>query len=98
MNENPIDGFGTREPEPSHFEKHRHAKLGFIERELEKPKIVLVGNPNVGKSLLFNHLSGLYVDVSNYPGTTVEIVKGAYRDYGVYDTPGIYGVSSLNDE
>jgi ferrous iron transport protein B len=90
--------FEMNESEPSHFEKHRHASLGFLERELEKPKIVLVGNPNVGKSLLFNHLSGLYVDVSNYPGTTVDLIKGSYQDYAVFDTPGIYGVSSLNDE
>ena len=98
MSENPKDPIEGGELQPSHFEKHRHARLSFLENEIEKPKIVLVGNPNVGKSLVFNHLSGLYVDVSNYPGTTVEIVKGSYRNYTVYDTPGIYGVSSLNDE
>jgi ferrous iron transport protein B len=98
MSENTPDRFETGEPQPPHFEKHRHAGLGFLERELEKQKIVLVGNPNVGKSLVFNHLSGLYVDVSNYPGTTVELVKGSYRGFVVFDTPGIYGVSSLNDE
>jgi ferrous iron transport protein B len=90
--------FEMNESQPSHFEKHRHMKLGFLERELEKPTIVLVGNPNVGKSLVFNHLSGLYVDVSNYPGTTVDLVKGSYKHYVVFDTPGIYGISSLNDE
>ncbi|MCK5712875.1 MAG: 50S ribosome-binding GTPase, partial [Hyphomicrobiaceae bacterium] len=36
---------------------------------------VLVGNPNVGKSLLFKNLTNRYVTVSNYPGTTVEIVR-----------------------
>ncbi|MBI5464930.1 MAG: 50S ribosome-binding GTPase, partial [Ignavibacteriales bacterium] len=61
-------------------------------------KVVLVGNPNVGKSLIFNYLSGLYVDVSNFPGTTVEVHRGVYRQAAVYDTPGIYGVSSFNDE
>ena len=35
------------------------------------PPIVLVGNPNVGKSALFGALTGKYVTVSNYPGTTV---------------------------
>ena len=98
MSENATDRFKMSEPQPYHVEKHRHAGLGFLERELEKAKIVLVGNPNVGKSLVFNHLSGVYVDVSNYPGTTVELIKGSYRNYAVYDTPGIYGVSSLNDE
>jgi ferrous iron transport protein B len=98
MSENATDRLEFGGSQPSHVEKHRHAGLGFLERDLEKPKIVLVGNPNVGKSLVFNYLSGVYVDVSNYPGTTVELVKGSYRNYAVYDTPGIYGVSSLNDE
>ncbi len=61
-------------------------------------KLVLVGNPNVGKSAFFNHFSGLYVDVSNFPGTTVEVSHGTFKEYNVYDTPGIYGVSSFNDE
>lgn len=61
-------------------------------------KIVLVGNPNVGKSCIFNFLSGMYVDVSNFPGTTVSVTKGKFKDYDVYDTPGIYGVGSFNDE
>ncbi|MFA6596225.1 MAG: ferrous iron transporter B [Ignavibacteriaceae bacterium] len=61
-------------------------------------KIVLAGNPNVGKSLFFNYLSGTYVDVSNFPGTTVSITKGFYKNSEVYDTPGVYGVSSFNDE
>ncbi len=42
-------------------------------------RIVLVGNPNVGKSVLFHRLTGKYVIVSNYPGTTVEITQGALR-------------------
>lgn len=69
-----------------------------VETLEEKKKIVLVGNPNVGKSLFFNYLSGMYVDVSNFPGTTISITRGSYKNYNVYDTPGIYGVSSFNDE
>ncbi len=61
-------------------------------------KLVLVGNPNVGKSVFFNQLTGLYVDVSNFPGTTVDISTGKYKDYVVMDTPGVYGVSSFNEE
>lgn len=61
-------------------------------------RVVLVGNPNVGKSLFFNAFTGLYVDVSNYPGTTVAISSGRMGDDVVLDTPGIYGVSSFNDE
>jgi len=60
--------------------------------------LVLVGNPNVGKSVFFNSLTGKYVDVSNFPGTTVDISTGRFEDYIVEDTPGIYGVSSFNDE
>ncbi len=60
--------------------------------------IVLAGNPNVGKSVVFNALTGTYVDVSNFPGTTVELTSGRLGDRDVVDTPGIYGVSSFNDE
>jgi ferrous iron transport protein B len=55
--------------------------------------IVLVGNPNVGKSVIFSYLTGKYVTVSNYPGTTVEITRGRAKDLGdgavVIDTPGV---------
>jgi ferrous iron transport protein B len=61
-------------------------------------KIVLAGNPNVGKSIFFNSFTGIYVDVSNYPGTTLDISSGKYKDDVVIDTPGVYGVSSFNDE
>ena len=61
-------------------------------------KIVLAGNPNVGKSIFFNDFTGVYVDVSNYPGTTLEVSSGKYKDSIVVDTPGVYGVSSFNDE
>lgn len=60
--------------------------------------IVLVGNPNVGKSIFFNDFTGAYVDVSNFPGTTVDVSMGKYKDYTVIDTPGVYGISSFNDE
>lgn len=61
-------------------------------------KIVLVGNPNVGKSVFFNALTGLYADVSNFPGTTLEIHHGRVGQDFIIDTPGIYGVSSFNEE
>lgn len=57
--------------------------------------VILVGNPNVGKSVIFNALTGNYVTVSNYPGTTVDISKGIGRfgnkklQVQVIDTPGI---------
>jgi ferrous iron transport protein B len=59
----------------------------------ESAKVVLVGNPNVGKSVIFNYLTGAYRVVSNYPGTTVEVSSGsAVFKAGrctVLDTPGI---------
>jgi ferrous iron transport protein B len=54
--------------------------------------IALVGQPNVGKSVIFQALTGHYVTVSNYPGTTVELTRGAARDIPnttVIDTPGV---------
>jgi len=55
--------------------------------------VVLIGNPNVGKSVVFNALTGSYVTVSNYPGTTVDISKGigkfGNKKFYVIDTPGI---------
>ena len=54
--------------------------------------LALVGNPNVGKSVLFGALTGTYVTVSNYPGTTVEVATGhaslGGRRVAVLDTPG----------
>ena len=60
--------------------------------------VVLVGNPNVGKSVVFNALTGTYVDVSNFPGTTVTLTRGRVGEHDIVDTPGVYGVSSFNDE
>ncbi len=97
MADTPITGpFGSRPH--NHVEKHTHIGVGLGDTPAASAKVVLVGNPNVGKSLLFNHLSGLYVDVSNYPGTTIELSRGQYKHYQIFDTPGVYGVSSFSDE
>lgn len=65
-------------------------------------QVVLVGTPNVGKSVIFNYLTGTYVNVSNYPGTTVEVSRGycrfGGREYEVVDTPGLYSLLPLTDE
>jgi ferrous iron transport protein B len=65
-------------------------------------RIVLVGNPNVGKSVVFGCLTGRYVTVSNYPGTTVEITRGEARDrglvYEVIDTPGVYSLMPMSED
>jgi ferrous iron transport protein B len=75
-----------------------HATAGVRDFPEGVRKIVLVGNPNVGKSVFFNALTGMYVDVSNFPGTTVEITSGYFGKDLVIDTPGVYGVSSFNEE
>ncbi len=65
-------------------------------------RLVLVGNPNVGKSVLFNILTGRYVVVSNYPGTTVEISIGKTTigtdRFIVYDTPGINSLVPTSED
>jgi len=65
-------------------------------------KLVLVGNPNVGKSVLFNALTGAYTTVSNYPGTSVEISRGECELHGVryevLDTPGMYSLLPITEE
>src|SRR5437016_1292625 len=57
------------------------------------PKVLLIGNPNVGKSLLFTRLTNRYATVSNYPGTTVEMTTAVAtigdEKRSVIDTPGI---------
>lgn len=78
--------------------RHCHNLADVIPAKEGQKTIVLVGNPNVGKSVFFNELTGSYVDVSNFPGTTVEIHRAQYKDYILTDTPGVYGVSSFNDE
>ena len=65
-------------------------------------RLMVVGNPNVGKSVMFARLTGKYVVVYNYPGTTVEISRGRARFGGiafeVIDTPGMYSLRPLSDE
>ncbi|MGK7880298.1 MAG: FeoB small GTPase domain-containing protein [Crocosphaera sp.] len=64
--------------------------------------IALVGSPNVGKSLLFNVLTGSYTTVSNYPGTTVEAsrnyLKIAGKTITLIDTPGMYSLMPMTEE
>ena len=59
-------------------------------------KILLMGNPNVGKSVVFSRLTGVNVVASNYPGTTVEFTKGSTRIGGrrveIIDVPGTYSL------
>jgi ferrous iron transport protein B len=77
-----------------------HGKVEHNTHGLEK--IALVGSPNVGKSVLFNLLTGAYVTVSNYPGTTVDVSRGkgkiGKQEYEIIDTPGMYSLMCITEE
>ncbi len=64
--------------------------------------IALVGNPNVGKSVIFGRLTGTYVTVSNYPGTTVDVSRGTGWFGGervqIVDTPGIISLFPKSED
>jgi ferrous iron transport protein B len=66
------------------------------------PRVALVGNPNVGKSVIFGWLTGQYVAVSNYPGTTVEVAQGNSKVGGrrrvIVDTPGINNLIPMSED
>jgi len=66
------------------------------------PTLALVGNPNVGKSVMFYNLTGRYVTVSNYPGSTIEVTRGKAKvgetAFEVIDTPGLYSLMPITDE
>lgn len=91
-----VDGGSDRKPDrPSCHGGSRADTPGL-------PLVAIVGCPNVGKSVLFNALTGAYVTVSNYPGTTVEVARGKGRlgsvEIGVVDTPGMYRLLPLTEE
>lgn len=77
-------------------------KRGHFEDDSKKT-VVLVGNPNVGKSVIFGFLTRRYVTVSNYPGTTVELTVGEARlpdlEARIVDSPGVNSfIPSSEDE
>ncbi|MHA2097898.1 MAG: ferrous iron transport protein B [Candidatus Kariarchaeaceae archaeon] len=60
--------------------------------------VLLVGNPNVGKSLIFNHLTGSRQKIANFPGITLSHKSGRFKfeqkEFEIHDLPGIYGFNS----
>ncbi len=68
----------------------------------ELKKVGIVGSPNVGKSVVFNSLTGSYVTVSNYPGTTVNVSRGKAKiegeEFEVVETPGMYSLLPITEE
>ena len=67
----------------------------------DKIKILLMGNPNVGKSVIFSKLTGVHVDSSNYVGTTVDFTYGdvKYRNKTgmIIDVPGTYSLQASSE-
>jgi ferrous iron transport protein B len=61
----------------------------------ERADVLLVGNPNSGKSLLFTRLTGIAQKVANYPGVTVEVRTGHAGGLTIHDYPGIYSLEPL---
>lgn len=64
-------------------------------------KIILIGSPNSGKSLLFNRLTGMHQRVANYPGITVDIASGklaALPEVLLVDFPGTYSLQAISGE
>ena len=65
-------------------------------------KLALIGNLNVGKSLIFNSLTGIGVEISNFPGTTVGMYTGSLvhkdKHYEIIDFPGVYSLDGVNEE
>ncbi len=80
------------------------AQADRLDKQLvpEPRTVILAGNPNVGKSVLFGALTGKYVTVSNYPGTTVEVTRGHAtiegRSWNVMDTPGTNGLTPMSED
>ena len=69
-----------------------HSSPALLSSNPNQGSIALIGHPNVGKSAIFQCLTGIHVTISNYPGTTVEVARGLARALPateLVDTPGI---------
>ena len=61
-------------------------------------KYALIGNPNCGKTTLFNSLTGATLRTGNWPGVTVEKKEGKYKEHSIIDLPGVYSLSPYTPE
>ncbi|MCA9244306.1 MAG: ferrous iron transport protein B [Phycisphaerales bacterium] len=88
---------GSSSPAPNH--SHR---LTPVSIEGKAPIVALIGNPNSGKSSLFNLLTGFRRHVANYPGVSVDVgrapVRGIARRVELLDLPGSYSLTALSPD
>lgn len=65
-------------------------------------KVALIGNPNVGKSIVFNNLTGMRQHTGNWPGKTVEVKRGRFEfkdhEFELIDLPGVYSLSAVSED
>ncbi len=84
-----------KEEKKRHRGRHRGARPKY-------ERVVLIGNPNVGKSVIFGLLTGKYVTVSNYPGTTVEVSYGNVaigdKKFLIVDSPGVNNLTPMSED
>lgn len=78
------------------------ATISKVATEVQHPSVALMGNPNTGKSTIFNRLTGLRQHIANYPGITIEARKGHFNlkgeTYEVIDLPGTYSLSATSPD
>lgn len=69
-----------------------------LKNSSEDHKVLIVGKPNTGKSLLFTRLTGIHQKVANFPGVTVEVKSGRRDGFEFFDFPGLYSLNAMTED